>query len=151
MNNTTEGTKMTRFQVGQVVRSTVTAQGMTKGADYDVMQVDVRPSFLGATVEYQLQARDGSAAFWVGNGHLLLTEAAPPVVVAPAAPVLSANQMMFVRAARRAGLTVKDYSGRYMFGAKCPSVYLDSFQTFSTRAKTRTDSMGRGTVVYAQD
>lgn len=63
---------------------------------------------------------------------------------------LSANQQMFVRAAKRAGLKVESYSGRGMFGDRCPAVYLDAGQAFNTRAQVKTDSMGKGTVVYAQ-
>ena len=64
---------------------------------------------------------------------------------------LSENQKLFIRAAKRAGLKVESYSGRGMFGRVCPSVYVDHAGQFGTRAATRTDSMGRGIVIYAQD
>jgi hypothetical protein len=70
----------------------------------------------------------------------------------PDGMVLSKNQVKFVVAARRAGhQVVFNYSGRGMFGERCPAVYLDGGESFSPRASTRTDSMGLGTVVYAQD
>ncbi len=70
---------------------------------------------------------------------------------APAAPAtLSDNQKAFIRAAKRAGLKVFDYSGRGMFGDKCPAVQVDHAGQFGTRAKVKTDSLGRGIVIYAQ-
>lgn len=64
----------------------------------------------------------------------------------------SANQKKFVRAAKRRGLKITDYSGLGMFGARCPSVYLDGYKDFKPAGvSTRTDSMGKGIVVYAQD
>jgi hypothetical protein len=63
---------------------------------------------------------------------------------------LSDNQKKFIRAAERAGLELFAYSGRFMFGDRCPAVSVDVREEFSTRAKVRTDSMGRGYVLYAQ-
>ena len=65
-------------------------------------------------------------------------------------PTLSANQALFVRAAKRAGLDVFAYSGRGMFGDKCPAVTVSHAAAFKTRAKVSTDSMGKDVVVYAR-
>lgn len=64
---------------------------------------------------------------------------------------LSANQKLFVKDAERAGLEVDySYSGRGMYGKTCPSVNVDRLGEFGTRAKTQSDSMGLGYVIYAR-
>ena len=64
---------------------------------------------------------------------------------------LSANQKKFVKDAENQGLDVcYDYSGRGMYGKECPAVNLDRHGKFNTKADTREDSMGLGSVIYAQ-
>jgi hypothetical protein len=63
---------------------------------------------------------------------------------------LSDNQKLFVRDAENQGITVKyDYSGRCMYGRKCPSVVVGGPGDFGTKAGTRSDSMGLDIVIYA--
>lgn len=66
---------------------------------------------------------------------------------------MSANQKQFVRDAEKKGYEVEyDYSGRGMCGRTCPAVDLDrGDRRFSTKANVREDSMGMGSVVYAQN
>jgi len=55
----------------------------------------------------------------------------------------------FVEEAEAAGLKVRSYSGRFMYGRECPSVnvdYLEDRDLFSMQVKT--DNMGRGYVLY---
>lgn len=60
---------------------------------------------------------------------------------------LSDGQKQFVRKALREGFEIKwDYSGRAMYGRKCPAVYC-SWGAFGFKG-ARTDSMGRGMVIY---
>jgi hypothetical protein len=133
----------TKFERGQKVRSKVGTQGLVEGSEYLVESLEERFTAFGNFVSYVVREQFGErAAFTVTNGHLVL-EAAEPT--------LSENQKKFVRAAKRAGLEVFQYSGRGMFGRKCPAVSLDRGERFATRATTRTDSLGMGTVVYAQD
>ena len=63
---------------------------------------------------------------------------------------LSKNQEAFIRAAKRAGLDVFAYSGRGMYGDKCPAVSVRSAHDFKTRATVSTDSLGMDVVVYAR-
>jgi hypothetical protein len=63
----------TRFEEGQPVRATETAQGMKKGQLYRVLEVSERPTFAGTFVQYRIQA-EGEAPIWVVNGHILLAE-----------------------------------------------------------------------------
>ena len=63
---------------------------------------------------------------------------------------LSENQAKFCNNADKCGLDIVQYSGRGMYGKQCPSVHVDEPNDIATRAKVRTDSMGRGVVVYAQ-
>ena len=70
-------------------------------------------------------------------------------------PILSENQERFVTDVQSLGLEVDyDYSGRFMYGEKCPAVRLeDSIQlaVFTTQAEICTDQMGKfGFVVYAR-
>lgn len=68
---------MTRFSVGQLVRSQVSAQGLVKGETYRVVEIDARSTFAGEIVTYFLCATNVASApvLQIGNGHLLLTEA----------------------------------------------------------------------------
>jgi hypothetical protein len=62
---------LTAYKVGDVVRSTVDAQGMKKGQEYKV--VDVKHGKWG-TVIYGIKPVAGAddELLWIGNGHLLL-------------------------------------------------------------------------------
>lgn len=63
----------------------------------------------------------------------------------------SENQRQFIEDARSNGLEVRyDYSGRVMYGETCPAVYLDRYENMRTMAKYQTDSLGLGSVAYAQ-
>lgn len=65
---------------------------------------------------------------------------------------LSDNQKMFCIDVDNAGIGDIDftYSGRGMYGKCCPSIDVDSESDVKTDASYRTDSMGRGIVMYAQ-
>lgn len=65
-------------------------------------------------------------------------------------PELSENQRQFVKDAEECELDVDyNYSGRGMYGARCPAVRVGQANDIATKAKVSTDSMGRGMVVYA--
>jgi len=60
-------------KVGDIVRSKVTAQGMTKGALYRVDQVRTWSTLTGRYTNYDLRLVGGTEAPRdVGNGHLVL-------------------------------------------------------------------------------
>jgi hypothetical protein len=66
------------FNVGQMVRACVTAQGMVKGEVYEVRTVTERRTFAGTFVTYGLTGRSQAVLdteLTVGNGHLVLTSA----------------------------------------------------------------------------
>ncbi len=64
---------------------------------------------------------------------------------------LSENQTIFVRDCFRLDLEIDwEYSGRMMFGRKCPATVISS-GGLSTTAKYCTDNMGLSTVFYAKD
>jgi hypothetical protein len=63
----------------------------------------------------------------------------------------SENQLKFISDARENGYDVMlDYSGRGMYGETCPAVHLDRGENMRTMAKYQMDSMGLGSVAYAQ-
>jgi hypothetical protein len=63
---------------------------------------------------------------------------------------LSDNQKRFVADAEAQDCEVDyTYSGRGMYGQKCPAVRISSVGDFGTKASTSSDSMGLGFVVYA--
>ena len=62
---------------------------------------------------------------------------------------MTENQKQFIKDASRQGYTVDyDYSGRGMYGRTCPSVNIDRIGEFGTKAKTQSDNMGMGFVIY---
>jgi hypothetical protein len=71
----------TRFQIGQEVRATTSAQGMTAGEVYEVVGASVRETPFGTFVTYQLENYPATQeVLSVGNLHLLaqaVGEAAP--------------------------------------------------------------------------
>ena len=63
---------------------------------------------------------------------------------------LSANQQLFVADAEAQDCEVDyTYSGRGMYGQKCPAVRVGGPGDFGTKASTSSDSMGLGIVIYA--
>ena len=65
----------TAFAKGDRIVATTTAQGMTAGHSYTVIDLDVRSLLFGTFVSYQLQADGGGESCWVANLHLLATRA----------------------------------------------------------------------------
>lgn len=64
---------------------------------------------------------------------------------------LTDNQKQFVKDARDQGKEIKwDYSGRFMYGKRCPSVNVDSPAELNTQAQIEWDQMGLGYVIYAR-
>jgi hypothetical protein len=59
---------------------------------------------------------------------------------------MSESQRRFVRWAKRNGHKLMSYSGRCMFGAKCPAVVVSPWTTVPK--KYSTDNFGRDMVVY---
>lgn len=66
---------MTRFQIGDRVRSRVNAQGLVAGHEYRVCDVLVRALPFGDYVTYVVRADDAAKDLHVGNAHLLLEDA----------------------------------------------------------------------------
>lgn len=63
---------------------------------------------------------------------------------------LSSNQKRFVEDAREEGFDVDfEYSGRGMFGEWCPAINVRNLTDFNSRARVKTDQMGKGYVIYA--
>ena len=62
---------------------------------------------------------------------------------------LSSNQQDFVQQVLKLGLEVDSYSGRGMFGAKCPAVYVRRVGEMRLDCAYRQDVMGLGFVLYA--
>jgi hypothetical protein len=65
---------MTTFNIGQDVISTTEAQGLTKGATYQVSNITKATTPWGTYVEYTLTAA-GSDQVTISNGHILLRAA----------------------------------------------------------------------------
>lgn len=64
----------TRFKKGQKVRSTVNAQGMLVGEEFEVLDVyKTSYGFLGTVVNYRLRGA-GGRELTVGNGPFVLAE-----------------------------------------------------------------------------
>jgi hypothetical protein len=64
---------------------------------------------------------------------------------------LSDNQVQFCEDAVEQGLSIDcTYSGRDMYGKRCPSVVIEHAGEFGTTANVSTDSMGLGIVIYAR-
>lgn len=65
---------------------------------------------------------------------------------------LSTNQRLFVRDAEKQGFKVDyTYSGRFMYGRRCPYIEVHGMGEFGTKAKTAWDNMGFDYVIYARD
>lgn len=65
---------MTTFNIGQDVISTSDAQGLNKGAAYQVSNINEWPTRFGTYVEYTLTAAGGKE-LTISNGHILLRAA----------------------------------------------------------------------------
>jgi hypothetical protein len=63
---------MARFPEGQRVRALVDAQGLQRGAPYNVVAVHEQLTPVGNVVTYEVT--DGTDRFVVTNGHLVLRE-----------------------------------------------------------------------------
>ena len=64
---------------------------------------------------------------------------------------LSENQQLFVHDAENQGFEVNyNYSGRNMYGTKCPAITVDGMYDFQTRASVNYDNMGLGFVLYCR-
>lgn len=63
---------MSVFQKGEVVRSNVDAQGLTKGKDYTVSFIKEIPTPFGTFTTYYVKD-EGGKEFAVTNGHMVLT------------------------------------------------------------------------------
>lgn len=64
---------------------------------------------------------------------------------------LSNNQQKFLEDAIAQDKDIDfEYSGRGMFGDRCPAVRLEQFESFHTDAEAYSDSLGLGSVVYAR-
>jgi hypothetical protein len=86
------------------------------------------------------------------DGSVIDTEAERTYWEEQAGYKLSDNQMQFIKDAEDSDLEVTlTYSGRGMRGKQCPSVSVDEVSELSSKAKYRTDSMGKGIVMYAQN
>lgn len=66
---------------------------------------------------------------------------------------LSETQKRFVRLCKKHELKIDyGYSGRFMYGRKCPSVVVDHLSEFPGNPhKFQIDDMGLGKVVYCKD
>jgi hypothetical protein len=62
----------TTFARADIVHSTVTAQGLTAGHDYLVLDAIEQPTPFGTFVTYIVRELGGDRNITVGNGHLLL-------------------------------------------------------------------------------
>lgn len=62
---------------------------------------------------------------------------------------LSNNQARFMEDAEKQGFDIEFYSGRFMYGEKCPAVRVEGVADFHTEASYKTDEMGLGYIVYA--
>lgn len=65
---------MTAFSKGQLVKANFTAQGMTKGNTYKVIDLESLYMPFGTIVTYLIEDKDGTKLL-IGNGHLLLSAA----------------------------------------------------------------------------
>ena len=64
---------------------------------------------------------------------------------------MNENQKEFVKKCENAGLEVYQYSGRGMYGKRCPAVNVDYLSDFPGNPHDYwTDSMGMGYVVYCR-
>ena len=65
---------------------------------------------------------------------------------------LSKNQKLFIKDAKKQGHDIDyGYSGRCMYGRKCPSIIVESPGCFATKAKIVWDNMAMDFVLYAKD
>lgn len=66
---------------------------------------------------------------------------------------LSENQCGFIEDVIACGLQSSlylDYSGRYMFGRRCPGVVVERYEQLRTTAEIVWDNMGMGYIAYAR-
>jgi hypothetical protein len=65
----------TTFKTGQQVRSRVDAQGMAKGAVYEVVDVQTQWIVGSCYATYIVHDKDNDRELSIGNGHLVLESA----------------------------------------------------------------------------
>jgi hypothetical protein len=63
--------------------------------------------------------------------------------------LLTPNQALFVNDALDEGRRVRPYSGRGMFGKRCPAIEVEDLTEFKSRSEFTYDSMGLDYVLYA--
>jgi hypothetical protein len=63
----------TKFQIGDKVVAETTAQGMTVGSTYKVINMKFEYTAFGTFVVYMIT--DGVKDLTIGNGHMLLSKA----------------------------------------------------------------------------
>lgn len=63
--------------------------------------------------------------------------------------LLTPNQSLFVNDALDEGRRARPYSGRGMFGKRCPAIVVESITDFESKSEFTYDSMGRDYVLYA--
>ena len=120
------------------------------GRTYKVMRARVssRRGYYKIAGCAELEDSDGVRWFAKRQDLAIITGGKPAEFETPY--VLSNNQKKFVHDAILHGLKVDfTYSGRFMFGSQCPSVYVEVIGSFVTKAHYSTDHMGKGYVYYA--
>lgn len=65
---------MTAFQVNDIIRASYTAQRLSAGKEYRVVEISENPTPFGNFVSYLLEPIDGGERIWIGNAHLLLSK-----------------------------------------------------------------------------
>lgn len=86
------------------------------------------------------------------DGAVIDTDAQKKEFEKAAGYKLSDNQIQFCQEAEDEGFDIDyTYSGRGMYGSKCPAVRIGKDDDeFKSSARTQTDGMGMGIVIYAQ-
>lgn len=86
------------------------------------------------------------------DGAVIDTDAQKKEFEEAAGYTLSDNQIQFCQEAEDEGQEIDyTYSGRGMYGSKCPAVRIGrDDDEFKSTARTQTDGMGMGVVIYAQ-
>lgn len=122
------------------------------------IEAETKEKFLELFEEVYKQAQFGDDFLNAGdtknfaNGDIIDTDEQKTYWQEQAGYDLSENQIKFCIDAEEQGQEINfDYSGRGMFGKKCPSVVVSDLSDMTTKARTRTDSMGLDVVIYAQN
>lgn len=126
-----------------------------KGQSRDALVEALREAIIAVQDEGieidMIKAKDGAGATAEGEVEIIDFELKKKDLEEQAGYALSDNQVRFCVDAENNNQELRlDYSGRGMYGQKCPAVTVDDVSEFTTTAKYRTDSMGLGVVMYAQ-